>query len=51
MIEGSEKAGASKTPKRHDVLRQDNDIVVVKVGGKWRKIVTEDLPAGVSYGD
>ena len=30
---------------------KDNDIVVVKVGGKWRKVVTEDLPAGVSYGD
>ena len=28
---------------------KDNDIVVVKVGGKWRKVVTEDLPAGVSY--
>lgn len=28
---------------------KDNDIVVVKVGGKWRKVVTEDLPEGVSY--
>jgi len=30
---------------------KDRDIVVVKVGGKWRKVITEDLPEGVSYGE
>ncbi len=28
---------------------KDNDIFAVKIGGKWRKVVTEELPEGVLY--
>lgn len=28
---------------------KDNNIVVIKIGGEWRKLVTEPLPDGVNY--
>ena len=28
---------------------KDNDIVVVKVAGKWKRLVLQDLPENVKY--
>ena len=30
---------------------KDRDIIVAKIGGKWRKVVTEDLPEDINYGE